>query len=114
VKDRLRALAKAPFFSPLGFLTRAAGLAALYGIAHLCGWRDYATVLAGGAPTSAVSPRLASFLGLVYVLLYFVWLIPVPILVLASGLLWGVERIAPTSAPSSPGRPSETPPAPAG
>ena len=113
MRERLRSWRKAPFFSPAGFLVRAAVLAALYGVAHLCGFRDYATVLAGGATTSAVSPRLASFLGLVYVLLYFVWLIPVPILVLASGILWGLERAAPTSAPSAPCPPSGTPPAPA-
>jgi hypothetical protein len=116
VRDRLRAVWRSPFCSPAGFLLRAAGLAALYGLAHLLGWRDYATVLAGGATTSELSPRTASFLGLVYVLLYLVWLIPVPILTIAAGVLWVLERTPlgrPTSGPPTTCPPSGTPPAPA-
>jgi len=89
---RLKAWLRSPFFSPAGFLVRAAGLAAAYGLLHLLGLRDYATVLSGGLPAADSSPRLASFLGIAYVLSYFGWVIAVPVLVLASGVLAVLER----------------------
>jgi hypothetical protein len=88
----MKAWLRAPFFSPAGFLVRAASLAAVYGLLHLFGLRDYATVLSGGLPAADSSPSLAAFLGLAYVLAYFGWVIAVPVLVLASGVLAALER----------------------
>lgn len=84
---------RSPFFSPVGLLVRAAALAVVYGGLHLAGLRDYATVLSGGLPSADASPGVASVLGMVYVLFYFGWIIAVPVLVLASGILLALGRI---------------------
>lgn len=84
---KLGAWLRAPFFTPAGFLVRAGALAALYGAATLLGLRDYATILAGSLPYEGASPRLSTVLGLGYVLLYFGWILLVPVFVLAAGFL---------------------------
>ncbi len=93
----LRAWLRAPFFTPAGFLLRAAALAALYAAATLGGLRDYATVLAGSLPYEGAPPRLSTALGLGYVLLYFGWILAVPVLVLGAGILafWTRRRPEP-------------------
>lgn len=88
----LKEFLRAPLLSPAGLVVRAAALAALYWTLHLSGLRDYATVLSGGLPSPDASPGLASFLGMLYVLLYFGWILVVPVTVLASGILFVLNR----------------------
>ena len=102
---RLLAWARAPFFSPAGFLVRAAALTALYALATLLGLRGHATVLSGGLPYEGASPRLSSALGLGYVLLHLSWVLGAPVLVLAAGFL----RLARPLLPPDGG--AKTPPA---
>lgn len=97
----MRAWIRSPFLSPAGLLVRAAGLTLLYWALHLVGLRDYATVLSGGLPSADASPHVAPILGVVYVLSYFAWVIMVPVLVLASGVLWALLRLFPER-PSTP------------
>ncbi len=86
MKDRLKAWLKAPMFSPRGFLVRAAALALVYGLLSLCGLREYMCVLSLTYPEG--TPRgLSLFFCLIYLLSYFSFILAVPILVIASGLL---------------------------
>lgn len=91
---------RSPLLSPAGFLVRAAALAAVYWGLHLAGLRDYATVLSGGLPSADASPGVASVLGMLYVLSYFGWVIAVPVLVLASGILAALSRLFPGRPPT--------------
>lgn len=75
------------FFSPRGFLLRAALLAAFLGILHLLGLRESASVLCGTYPEGAGIPELGAFLGLLYVLVYLGFAVAAPIFVLAAGFL---------------------------
>lgn len=89
----MKAWLRSPLLSPAGLLVRAAALALVYWALHLAGLRDYATVLSGGLPSADASPTVASVLGMVYVLFYFGWIIAVPVLVLASGILSVLLRL---------------------
>lgn len=84
---------RSPFLSPAGLLVRAGAAALAYWILHLAGLRDYATVLSGGLPSADASPGVASILGMLYVLFYFGWVVAVPVMVLASGILFSLLRL---------------------
>lgn len=77
--------------SPRGLAVTAAILAALFGGAHHLGLRDYAAILSGTAPPGASGPEAMIF-GIAYVALYFACVIGAPILALAAGVMWGIER----------------------
>ena len=79
--------------SPAGFLAAAALISALYGLAHLAGLRAYTTILSGSAPPGGGDPNAATALGLAYLALHFACVIGAPILVLAAGVLRGLERV---------------------
>lgn len=83
-----------PLFSPRGFLLRAAALLVLFLIAHLAGWREHTSILCGTATSAAGWSRLGGTLGLVYVIVYSIAVVGVPILVLAAGLLALLQRLA--------------------
>lgn len=80
--------------SPAGFLAAAVSISALYALAHLAGLRAYTTILSGSAPPGGGDPGAATVLGLAYVALHFACVIGAPILVLAAGVLRGLERRA--------------------
>lgn len=77
--------------SPRGLAITAVLLAALFAGAHALGLRPYAAILSGTAPPGASGPE-ALVLGLVYVALYFACVIGSPILAIAAGVMWGIER----------------------
>lgn len=77
---------KAPMFSPKGFLTRAAILTFLFAIVHLVGLREFTSVLSGTSATGGSAKTLSATAGSVYIVLYFAFVLIVPILVLSSGI----------------------------
>ncbi len=77
------------FFSPLGFVVTAAVVSALYAAAHLFGLREDTAILSGTAPPGGAAGMA---LGLGYIALHFAWVIGAPILLLAAGLLWAMEK----------------------
>lgn len=87
----LRRLWKAKAFSPEGFMLRAMLIAALFGASELLGLREYTTFLSGTSADINLTWRTASLLGLVHLLLYVGFILLVPILLIAAGLLaaWG-------------------------
>lgn len=86
MRARLKAWLKAPAFTPAGFLVRAAVLSGVYGLLSILGLREYTCVLSltfpGGTPRG-----LSLFFCLVYLLSYFSFILMVPILGIAAGLL---------------------------
>jgi len=73
-------------FSPKGFLLRAAGLAVLFLIVHVLGWRGYTSILCGTSPTGRPSDAKATLFGVAYAGLYLAGVTLVPVLVLASAI----------------------------
>jgi hypothetical protein len=89
----IREWLRADFLSPKDLLLRAGTISLCFGIAHLAGLRQHTTFLSGTLADPAMSWPLASFLGGLYVLLYFAFALLVPILVIAAGLAQGHHRV---------------------
>ena len=85
MKRLLHILAPAGFFSARYFATRAAGLCVLFALAHLCGLREYTTLLSG--TVEGADMRTSMILGSIYLLLYFAAVLVAPVLALAAGIL---------------------------
>ncbi len=74
------------FFSPKGFLLRAAGLAVMFLIVHALGWRAYTSVLCGTSPTGRAPDANVTLFGVAYAGLYLACVTLVPVLVLAAAI----------------------------
>jgi len=90
----LKGWLKAPTFSPAGFVVRAAALALIYGLLSMAGFRDYMSVLSLTFPEGS-SRTWASIACLAYLLSYFTWILGVPILLIAAGLMALARRALP-------------------
>ncbi len=64
-------------------------LTALFLLAHLAGFRDDTSVLAGTHSGSGAD----KYWGVVYLILYVIWVCIVPILAIGGGLLWMGGRL---------------------
>jgi hypothetical protein len=85
---RLNRVWQAQPFSPKDFVRRALFVVVVYGIADWAGLREFTSFLSGTAPYVPVSDGVASFLGCLYLVLYFAWVLLVPILLIAAVLSW--------------------------
>ncbi len=86
MKNRLKAWLKAPLFSPAGFLVRATGLALAHAVLSICGLREFTSVLSLTYP-EGIPRNLSLLFCLLYMLTYFSFILIVPILGVAAGLL---------------------------
>ena len=86
MKDRLSWLLRARLFSPGGFLLRAAVLTALFLAAHLAGLREYTSIICGTSPTGRQADVAAVTLGAAYGVLYFLFVLAVPALVIGAAI----------------------------
>jgi hypothetical protein len=84
----VRSWLRAPTFSPQGFVVRAAACAVLYGLLSLMGVREYTSVLSMTYPEGS-SRGWSVILCMAYLASYFLWILGVPILLLAAGLMQG-------------------------
>jgi len=75
------------FLSVADMLLRAVVLTVLFGMAHLAGWREYTSFISGTSADTTLSPMVVSFLGLGYLVVYFAFILAVPILLIAAGVL---------------------------
>jgi hypothetical protein len=95
-KQRLVRFWRADLFSPQGFLVRALVISAVFVAVHLLGLRDYTSVLNGTVGPGSASWRTSAFLGVAYLAIYMAFVLLVPVLVLAAGILaawrWCVKR----------------------
>jgi hypothetical protein len=88
----LKGWLKAPMFSPAGFAVRAAALSLLYLLLSLAGFRYYMSVLSLTFPEGS-SRGWSLFAGILYLMSYFLWILGVPILLLAAAFMQGVARL---------------------
>ena len=86
-------LINVPVFSPKGFLIRAAIIGAIFLLCYIAGLKEYTCILCGTSPTGNVADSWSAILGAVYVLCYFMFIVLVPVLILASGILWLLQKI---------------------
>ena len=77
-------------FTPRGLLTRAGVLALLFLVCHLAGLRAHTSILTG---TFTGGSQLSSLLGVTYVLTYLAFVLGVPVLLIAAGLLALLGRL---------------------
>ncbi len=89
--SRLKSILKAiilgvPEFSPRALLTRSLVAVVLFSVCHLAGLREYTSVLCGMPAQAGISKELAAYLGVAYVITYFMMVIGVPILVIGAGI----------------------------
>jgi hypothetical protein len=82
----LRAL-KSPTCSPAGFLVWAGVFSLAYLISGILGLREYASILCGTSPSGDPADSFSIAVGMVYVMLHFIFVIGVPILILGSGIM---------------------------
>lgn len=78
--------------SPSGLLVRALVLIILFLVCHLTGLRSCTSVLTGTFTPIGGSTQLGSLLGIVYALVFLAFVLAVPILLIASGILFLFER----------------------
>ncbi len=76
-----------PRLSPHGLLSCAAVLVLLFAIMHLAGLREYTTIISGTSPTGDLRDQSALSMGVLYIILYMVATMIVPVLAIAAGLL---------------------------
>jgi hypothetical protein len=78
---------RSDFFSPRGFLARALVISAFFLAVHLAGLRDYTSVLNGTVGSASAGWKTSAFFGLAYLLAYLAFVLLVPVLILAAGIL---------------------------
>lgn len=83
---RCRRFGRAEFLTPKDFLLRAAVIGVFFLVAHLAGLREYTSFLSGTVPSPDMGWQRAAFFGLVYLILYFTFVLLVPILLIAAFL----------------------------
>lgn len=77
----------ADFLSPKDFVRHAALIVILFGLIHLCGLRDFTSMLNGTSGSLSMDSETGTFLGVVYVLSYLAAILIAPTLLIAAGLL---------------------------
>jgi hypothetical protein len=81
-------------FSPRDFVRHAGLIFVVFVVAHLCGLREYTSVLNGTTGSIDMNPQTAALLGVLYVLIYLGTILGVPMLLIAAGLMtiWGKRK----------------------
>ncbi len=74
-------------FSPKAFVVRAAIIVILYLVSKFSGLENYTTFLSGTSPNPNMSWQTGSALGLTHLLLYFAYVLLVPIFLITAGLI---------------------------
>lgn len=82
--------------SPQYLLEWAVMLTILLIVARLAGLREFTSVLNGTIGSTNLSWETASFLGAAYIFVYLAFVLGVPILILAAGILKVWERVVST------------------
>jgi len=95
---------RAEFLSAKDLLQRAVVISLLFLALHLAGFREFTGVLNGTIGSLALGWNLSAFLAVIYIVLYLAFVVLVPILILAAGILAiGQRFLAPwTKSPAKP------------
>ena len=92
-KSWLRRPLGGPTFSPKGLLLWAGIVALGFLVCHAAGLREHTTVISGTSPTGDVHSVLPIALGAVYAVVYFAFVLLVPILILAAAIFLALQLI---------------------
>ena len=97
--NRLVSLWRADFCSSKDFVRRALLIAVTFLAVHLAGLREFTSILTGTAGSTKLGWGTCAFLGLTYIVAYLAFVLLVPSLLLASGLLvlrrrWRAPRVS--------------------
>ena len=90
---------RAPLFSPKGYLLWASAFALLFLVVHLLGFREATSVLSLTVPEGMTIDRASLYAGF-YLILYLLFTLVCPVLVLAAGIqaiilrLWKEPRVS--------------------
>lgn len=76
---------RAPLLSPKGFLFRATAITLAYGVLYTLGWRACTTIICGTTPGGSATDLYGVAKGCAYVLIHFMFVLGVPVLLLAAG-----------------------------
>jgi hypothetical protein len=82
--QKCAALWRAEFFSAKDFVVRAVFLSALFLVVHAAGLREYTAFLSGTPAQPGLSWQAVAFLGAAYLLVYYAFILLVPILLIAA------------------------------
>ncbi len=85
----------AELFSPKDFVRHAVLISLVFGILHLCGLREFTSILNGTAGSMALSWETSAVLGVIYIFFYLALVLLVPALLLAALLLVIARKIFP-------------------
>lgn len=84
---------RAEFMSSKDMLQRAAAITVVYLILHLAGFRDFTGILNGTIGSLSLGWNLSGFLAVIYIAFYLMFVILVPVLVLAAVILMSWHRL---------------------
>jgi len=84
---------RADFLSPKDLVRRALVLVILYIILHLAGLRELVSILNGTVGSLRLGWEMSVFLGLLYIVAYLAFVLLVPSMLMAAGLLSLWSRI---------------------
>ena len=93
-KSPLRQLFGTRLFTPVGFLVRAGLLVIAFFVVHALGLREYTSILCGASASGDSSDAtLQVILAAVYLVLYFLAVLVVPVLVIGAGVMSMLLRV---------------------
>jgi len=81
---KLAVFQRAEFLSPMDLVQRAGTIGLLFLMAHLAGFREFASALNGTVGSVALGWNFSAFLAVVYIFLYLAFVILVPVMILAA------------------------------
>jgi hypothetical protein len=104
ILDFLKSCWRAEFFSPRGFILRALFVGVAFLVVHLTGLRDYTSILNGTVGPGSANRELSVVLGVIYVAAYLGFVLLVPILLMAAGILafWQRREVGERKHPTTP------------
>ena len=90
MKNILKKLAifqRAEFLSARDLLQRAAAISTVYLVMHLAGFREFTGILNGTIGSLSLGWKFSAFLAVIYIMFYLMFVILVPVLILAATIL---------------------------
>lgn len=84
---KLPVFRRAEFLSARDLLQRAAVISVLFLAVHLAGFREFTGVLNGTIGSLTLGWDLSAFLAVIYIVFYLAFVVLVPVLLLAAGIL---------------------------
>ena len=78
---------RAEFMSAKDMLQRAVAISVVFLVMHLAGFREFTGILNGTIGSLSLGWNLSAFLAVIYIVFYLMFVILVPVLILAAAIL---------------------------